>query len=154
MLKYLEESVGLPIDYWVIKFITFKSRAHKSDGYFVVLGILLSKNCGIGTIRGKSIECKILREIRAHERRRINYDLLYIVKILVFSGSPVILGVLLNQVLERPDHLGETGDESSHEINLAKEGLHGFIGGRWSKFGNDLCPLRVNNHSIARHNES
>jgi hypothetical protein len=105
-------------------------------------------------IRGKSIEYKVLREIRAHERWSINYSLLYIVKSLVFNGSPMILGVLLNQVLERPDHFRETRDKSSHEINLAQEGLHGFLGSGWGKFSDDLGPLEVNNHSITRHNES
>jgi hypothetical protein len=119
MLNCLEDSVSLPIDSWVVKFSTFESGSHKGDGYFVILDILLSKNRDIGTIRGKSIECKVLREIRAHERWSINYGLLYIVKSLVFNGSLVILGVLLNQILERSNHFGETGDESSHEIDLA-----------------------------------
>jgi hypothetical protein len=154
MLDCLEDSVGLPINRWVVNFSTFESIAHKGDGYFVVLIVLLSKDCGIGTIRGKSIKCEVFREIRAHERRSIDYGLLYIVEILVFSRSPMILGVLFYQVLERSDHFGETGDESSHEIDLAQEGLHGFLGGWWGKFGNDLGPLGVNNHSMTRHNET
>jgi hypothetical protein len=119
MLDCLEDSVGLPIDRWVIKFSTFESRAHKGDGYFVVFRVLLSKARGIGTIRGKSVKCEIFREIRAHERQSINYGLLYIVESLVFSRSPEILGVLLYQVLEGSDHFRETGDKSSHKIDLA-----------------------------------
>jgi hypothetical protein len=99
MLDCFENNVGLSIDHWVVKFITFESRSHKGNGYFVVLRILLSKDCSIGTIRGKSIECKILREVRAHERRSVYYGLLYGIKILVFCGSLVILSVFLNQVL-------------------------------------------------------
>jgi hypothetical protein len=154
MLDCLEDIVGLPINRWVVKFNTFERRAHKGDGYFVVFRVLLSKDRGIGTIGGKSVKCEVLREIRAHERRSIDYGLLYIVERLVFSRSPEILGVLFNQVLQRSDHFGETGDKSSHEIDLTKEGLHGFLGGWWGEFGNDLGPLGVNNHSITRHNET
>jgi hypothetical protein len=90
MLDFLEDSVSLPINCWVIKFSTFESRAHKGDGYFVVFRVLLSKDRDIGTIRGKSVKCEVLREIRAHEKRSIDYGLIYIIERLVFSRSPVI----------------------------------------------------------------
>jgi hypothetical protein len=99
MLNCFENSIGFLINCWVVEFNAFERGTHKGDGYFVVLGILLSKDCGIGMIRRKSIECKILREVRAHERHSVYYGLLYGIKSLILCGSPVILGVFLNQVM-------------------------------------------------------
>jgi hypothetical protein len=76
MLDCLEDIVGLSINRWVVNLSTFESRAHKGDGHFVVLRVILSKDCGIRTIGGKSIKHEVLREIWAHERRSIDYGLL------------------------------------------------------------------------------